>query len=142
MAYIFWEITGIFSSIAQKIWLSNFWSPSLVGLGFEIWIQNWVLNFLGNFLKISGNNQIVLGSDNFFPIVGSIAIVDKTTKRFLAPPKKFSGQIKKNDVVQFCHQKLMTKFFWSPNLVIKKLDDQKTLITFDPQNKFDKKIQL
>jgi hypothetical protein len=56
----------------------------------------------------------------------------------LAPPNKFSGQIKKNEVVQFCHQKLMTKIFWSPNLVIKKLDDQKTLITFDRQNKFDK----
>jgi len=54
------------------------------------------IEFFGQFLrKHSSNNQIVFGSDNFFPIVGSIAIVDKTTKLFLAAPKKISGQIKK-----------------------------------------------
>jgi hypothetical protein len=47
MAHTFWEMIKIFLSIAQKIWLSNFQSPSLTIVG----DQKFGIEFFGQFLK-------------------------------------------------------------------------------------------
>jgi len=86
----FWVMTKFFLNIAQKIWLSNFWSPNLV----------------------TKSNQI---QPIFFQLLDRWTLSIRQLK-FLGNSKNILSILKNN----WLHD-LVTKTFWSPRLLTRKL---------------------
>ncbi len=110
MDNIFWEMIEIFSSIAQKIWLSNFWSPSLMIVG----DQKLGIEFFGQFLeKIRETTKMFWVMIISFQSLDQLPLLIRLLFFFWHLPKLFLGKSKK-----------LSRLIWSP-----KVDDQIFLIT-------------